>query len=205
MPNQQFFDLMDEKQEKIIHAAMREFYDHGYENGSTNRIVKAAAIAKGSLFKYFQSKENLYFFLIDRVVEALIQAMPVFSDGPFEKIKAYAEYEFDFYQQHPLDYRFVKRAFFEESEAVKKMLYKCYEEVSNDFFIGLFNPSELDTERKRAVIDILKWVLKGLNDDFMRNHNLENTDEAKKQYLRKLEQYLSILNPLKEVFDENNQ
>ena len=75
MPNKLFFELDKQKQDRIISAAITEFATHGYENSSTNRIVKECAISKGSLFKYFENKEDLYFFLIDTVMAEMARDM----------------------------------------------------------------------------------------------------------------------------------
>ena len=54
-----FENLNSKKQNKIIDASIDEFATVGYELASTNRIAKNAGIAKGSLFKYFGTKEKL--------------------------------------------------------------------------------------------------------------------------------------------------
>ena len=59
MPKKVFNELEKEKQDRIIEAAIKEFAEYGYENGSTNRIVKECGISKGSLFKYFENKEDI--------------------------------------------------------------------------------------------------------------------------------------------------
>ena len=60
-----FTGLDKEKQQKILRAALREFTTNGYENASTNQIVEEAEIAKGSLFYYFKTKQDLYRYLIE--------------------------------------------------------------------------------------------------------------------------------------------
>jgi AcrR family transcriptional regulator len=46
MPKQTFFNLPEEKREKIFSAAVDEFAEYGLDNASTNRIVKNSGIAK---------------------------------------------------------------------------------------------------------------------------------------------------------------
>ena len=46
------------------------FSRYTYAESSTNRIVEAAGIAKGSLFKYFVNKKDLYFYVLDSIVRA---------------------------------------------------------------------------------------------------------------------------------------
>ena len=51
--NSKFFDIKKEKQDRIINAALKIFAMQGYRHGSTDDIVKEAAISKGLLFHYY--------------------------------------------------------------------------------------------------------------------------------------------------------
>ena len=64
MPKQTFFNLPEEKREKIFNAAVDEFAAYGLENASTNRIVKNSGIAKGSFYQYFEDKQDIFMHLI---------------------------------------------------------------------------------------------------------------------------------------------
>lgn len=61
--NAKFFDLKQEKQDRIINAALKIFALNGYQHASTDDIVKEAHISKGLLFHYFDSKIGVYTFL----------------------------------------------------------------------------------------------------------------------------------------------
>lgn len=63
--NHKFFDVSKEKQDRIINAGLRVFALNGYGHASTDEIVRLAAISKGLLFHYFESKLGLYTFLYD--------------------------------------------------------------------------------------------------------------------------------------------
>ena len=67
-----FHALDDDKRERIISAAMKEFLI-GYKHASTDNIVREAGISKGLLFHYFGTKENLYRFLVEYVAETFTQ------------------------------------------------------------------------------------------------------------------------------------
>ncbi len=58
-----FLTLDQEKQERILNAASKEFAQKGFVNASTNEMVKEAGISKGLLFHYFKNKKQLYLFL----------------------------------------------------------------------------------------------------------------------------------------------
>ncbi len=63
--NAKFFDLKQEKQDRMINAALKIFAINGYKHASTDDIVKEAGISKGLLFHYFDSKIGVYTFLYD--------------------------------------------------------------------------------------------------------------------------------------------
>ncbi|SNT00923.1 transcriptional regulator, TetR family [Anaerovirgula multivorans] len=65
MPTQTFFNLPEEKRNKIIESAINEFSTHSYEAASLNKIVEEAGISKGSMYQYFEDKKDLYLYLLD--------------------------------------------------------------------------------------------------------------------------------------------
>ena len=79
MPKQTFFNLPEEKREKIFNAAVDEFAEYGLENASTNRIVKNSGIAKGSFYQYFEDKQDVFMHMIN-VIEQ--KEMEFFRDKP---------------------------------------------------------------------------------------------------------------------------
>lgn len=60
MPKQTFFNLPEDKREKIVSAAVDEFIEYGLENASTNRIVENSGISKGSFYQYFEDKQDVF-------------------------------------------------------------------------------------------------------------------------------------------------
>ncbi len=64
-----FRNLTPEKQERVVQAAMQEFAEHGFAAASLNRVAKDLSIAKGSLFAYFGSKEQLFHCVADMALE----------------------------------------------------------------------------------------------------------------------------------------
>ncbi len=63
--NSKFFDLKKEKQDRMINAALKVFAIQGYRHGSTDDIVREAAVSKGLLFPSFGSKVGVYQFIYD--------------------------------------------------------------------------------------------------------------------------------------------
>jgi AcrR family transcriptional regulator len=60
MARPRFHKLPAEQQQAIVGAAREEFSAHGFNAASLNRIIDAAGISKGSMYYYFDGKEDLY-------------------------------------------------------------------------------------------------------------------------------------------------
>ena len=75
MPKDTFFNLPEEKRERVIQVALEEFAQHGYAQASVSRMVRRAGIAKGSIYQYFDDKKDLYLYLIRLVGEAKVRFM----------------------------------------------------------------------------------------------------------------------------------
>jgi AcrR family transcriptional regulator len=58
--------------QKILEAAFLEFYVNGFQGGSLNRVVDAAGTTKGALFHHFDSKDELGYAVLDRVIGPLL-------------------------------------------------------------------------------------------------------------------------------------
>lgn len=65
MPKNTFFNLSEEKRERIVEASIDEFSSNPYEVASINQIVRHSEIAKGSFYQYFENKEDLYKHLVE--------------------------------------------------------------------------------------------------------------------------------------------
>jgi AcrR family transcriptional regulator len=61
-----------------LHAALDEFSTHGFNAASLNRIIDTAGISKGSMYYYFDGKEDLYAHLARVELGRLFDAA-----GPF--------------------------------------------------------------------------------------------------------------------------
>ncbi|NJO00814.1 MAG: TetR/AcrR family transcriptional regulator [Bacteroidia bacterium] len=65
MPKKTFLKLDKEKRDRFIQIALEEFARHNYENASLNQIAARLQIAKGSIYRYFENKKDLFFYLME--------------------------------------------------------------------------------------------------------------------------------------------
>lgn len=74
-----FENLDDETREEILREAGEEFAEKGYESASLNEIIERAGISKGSLYYYFEDKEDLFATVVDVVAERIMSYATDFS------------------------------------------------------------------------------------------------------------------------------
>lgn len=65
----------EERKELILEVGIEEFATKGYENANINVIAKNAGISIGLMYKYFSTKEDLFFTCIQRGMSILEDAI----------------------------------------------------------------------------------------------------------------------------------
>jgi len=75
LPTQTFFRLPEEKRERLMEAAWREFMSVRFDEASINRIVREARIPRGSFYQYFEDKTDLFFHLLGSQREEALALM----------------------------------------------------------------------------------------------------------------------------------
>ena len=55
-----FSNISEEKRRKILTVAVGEFANNGFNNANINTIAKKAEVSVGSLYKYFDTKTDLF-------------------------------------------------------------------------------------------------------------------------------------------------
>jgi len=111
MPSDTFFNLSSEKRERIIKKCYEEFSQNSFREASVSKIVSDLGIAKGSIYKYFNDKQDLYFYLIDRAAKTKLTAIENAVDSTQDILWEimYAGAMFDI--GHPLITSFLNRVF----------------------------------------------------------------------------------------------
>ena len=72
MPSNTFLNLPEDKQNRLMDAASREFSAKPYNEASINKIIQEAGIPRGSFYMYFQDTEELFRYLVHGYVEQLM-------------------------------------------------------------------------------------------------------------------------------------
>ena len=202
MPTSLFFGLNTEKRHTIFAAGVSEFADCGYENSSTNRIVKKAGISKGSLFKYFPTKEDFYFYVLDEITAEIISALKekrnTLSPDLFQRIIEYSAMEFSWYMRYPEKSKVIIRAFtVSDTDLYRKTILK-YGNRERDIYDWFLQDVDIVPFRwdRQKTMDIIRWFLKGFKDDFLtgiQKQAYSDLEMIQKEYIKDLSVYIEIL------------
>ena len=92
------------RREDIIDAAEKLFFSNGYENVSMNDIAEEAEMARGTLYKYFMNKDDIYAAIAIRAAEMIGEKFGELLNKDqtgIEKMRGICEFYYDFYKKYP--------------------------------------------------------------------------------------------------------
>ena len=205
MVKQGFLNLAPEEKNRIIDAALDEFAGKDFEAASLNSIIAKAEISKGSMYHYFASKEDLYFYIIKQILKTkedfLNQAFAE-SEKPLAEMSFFENLEFqmlasvDFavqhYRLHQLSIRLQNMAEGALKEKLIGDLNRAFEGYVKDMVDEAIRAGEIRDDFDRVfVIRILKFTLMHFIDIYPDSANFNPKDsEALKEETRKLSAFL---------------
>lgn len=67
--------LSDEKQHKILQAAIGEFAEKGYERAGISTIARSAGVSVGVIYKYYKDKDALFLSCVRSSLSPLSEAL----------------------------------------------------------------------------------------------------------------------------------
>jgi AcrR family transcriptional regulator len=97
-------DRRAQRQRMIIEAAARIFGRAGYDGAEMERVAEEAGIAKGTLYLYFQGKQDLFFACVDdgmRQMQANVRAAADSTTEPFERLARGIRAYLTFFDENP--------------------------------------------------------------------------------------------------------
>jgi len=178
IPYKTFFNLSNEKKDRIIEAAIDEFAKNSYKNSKLSNIIRQAKIPRGSIYQYFKDKEDLYLYIIELIkkqkmkyLEALLKNE---EDKPFLKLfkELYIE-GINFAIENPKYIKIFTNLLNLKDEMYNEIL-KDSIEIAMDYYI---NYIKHDQEKGRIRKDINPRVFAKLVIDLTMNISLDNIEE----------------------------
>ncbi|HLR88403.1 MAG TPA: TetR/AcrR family transcriptional regulator [Atopostipes sp.] len=193
MPKQTFYNLPEEKRERLIDAAIDEFTIHSLREASITNIIKQAEIPRGSFYQYFEDLDDLFFYLIKRFVINLSElTLSIFeeTEGDFQRVTvAYAETYIDFVMNSEKS-SFYKVIYLNMNSRVKRKIFNAIIQsfkdspaISNKF--DLNSSLNLKFENTTEHIDLIRLILGMLNQTISEGFSEDWTTETTKELFNK--------------------
>ncbi len=106
MPTKTYYNLPEEKRQKIEEAAIAEFAANPLQSASINAIVSKAGIAKGSFYQYFENINDLHGHILSIIYKKkleVINSLPLDSANldTFRYLRRVLQAAVDFQIRYP--------------------------------------------------------------------------------------------------------
>ncbi len=170
--NQKFWELNQEKQDKIMNAAFQIFSETSYKKASTDDIVKLASISKGLLYHYFKTKAHCYQFLFRYasryISNNLNMLLSDLGEDNFHNVYLYELQRIETLKNYPAIYRFLDMVQIETSMEVlagMEIGIEEYKDKEKQYRESLRMESE-------KIGNILRFTLDGLEEKHLREGTL---------------------------------
>jgi AcrR family transcriptional regulator len=151
--------LKEEVYERIIFSALQEFREKGYINSSIRTIAKNAGIASGNVYRYFESKEELFNKIMGPVYNQLMTYISDIEKANYSEANIYC---------HPMS----------EINQIKNMIMEIFKDYSTELLILIDNSKGTKYENiKKDLILFTDNILKKTLILELRNNNILIEDE----------------------------
>ncbi|OHD56664.1 MAG: hypothetical protein A2Y33_13155 [Spirochaetes bacterium GWF1_51_8] len=196
MVSQVFKNLPASKQKAVIDACIDEFAEFGFDQASTNRIVNKLGIAKGSLFKYFGNKEDIYFFLIEQVLNEFLAEMDrrkdTLSRDLFTRMWEILDIAFELYLESSRYLRFFMILTDNSNQALMARYIRSYgmDSPAVQYFYRIM--MGVDEGGLRLGLEssfrVVSWMMAGIKMELNKDFNAEtNIPELRERYRKSME------------------
>lgn len=96
------------RREEILKTGEKLFIEKGFANTTMDEIARECELAKGTLYLYFKSKEELLSTIMYKALTEQYDLMYSYQEGitnPIERLKRIGNAHFDFYDKYPEHFR----------------------------------------------------------------------------------------------------
>jgi TetR/AcrR family transcriptional regulator len=153
---------------EILTAARRVIEEHGLDAFTMEEIASAAGVAKGTIYLYFQGKEDLIQALISQVGENLImelEAIMARPDSPREKLQRVVAMLLDYLKRERVLFPVYARGSLGGDRPFRAGRWRYIQELeakSEALLTGLFSEGIETGQFVHANPRLLSFLLKGL-------------------------------------------
>lgn len=150
-----------EQATKILHAAGILFGRQRFHEVRMEDIAAEAEVGKGTLYRYFADKEELYLALLEQAADQLLsrlRADVAASEGPRGKLLAVTAGIIEFFDEHPHLFDLIQRA---EVMAGASFPWKRTRDEVSLLVEQLLNEGRVQDDFEVGDVEVTTWVLLG--------------------------------------------
>lgn len=168
-------ELIPQKRDAILNAALKEFSSQGYDKASTNIIAKEAGISKALMFHYVSSKQELFFvvynYFSDLIRREYFEQMDFNERDIFARLQQSYLLQLKLTEKYPWILEFNKLSRDTNSEEINKKLQDKRKQEHADCYPKLFDDIDESLFRKGLEINACKqfifWSNVGFTDEIL--------------------------------------
>lgn len=149
--------------ERILAGATAVFAEHGYHEASIVKITEAAAVAQGTFYLYFASKQEVFEEVVRDLNSRVRRAMHEASSAEPDRLSAErAGFRafFRFTAQNPALYRIMRQAEF----VAPDVLHVHYETIARGYVAGLTAAQRRGEVAADLDPEVAAWALMGIGE-----------------------------------------
>ena len=156
-----------DRREQILVAATKLFAEHGFADTDTQRLADELGVGKGTLYRYFPSKRELFLAATDRGMRMLVAAIDdsiAEIDDPPARIGQVVRSYLTFFANHPelCELLISERALFKDR---KKPTYFEHREANRDrlrlLYRGYIDEGQIRDMSVDRILDVLGDLMYG--------------------------------------------
>jgi AcrR family transcriptional regulator len=182
-----FLNLDEERQKQILDAALLEFTLNDYQNASLSKIISKLGLAKGSFYRYFDSKQDLYVYLLKYTTDFRFDDINELTSHKslslYEVILENFRMKIRFDKQYPLYSGFAYRVMSEPCKDVAYIKVELWQSVLG-IIKSILNRFADEDQLNRVDIDIAAYsilqIQLGIFDFLEIHYQIDFLDNIKK-------------------------
>jgi len=160
-------ELWASRREQILDAAVELFAKHGYADADTQLLADKLGVGKGTLYRYFASKKEVFLAAADRVMRRLRERIDEHIEGiedPLDRIAVAIRAYLAFFAEHPdyVELLMQERAQFKDR---KKPTYFLHRETNverwRDLYRGLIAEGRVRNMPVERITDVMSDLCYG--------------------------------------------
>src|SRR4051812_27841866 len=157
----------ERRREEILDAATRLFAEHGFTDAVTQLLADELGIGKGTIYRHFSSKKDLFLAAADRAVRQLHDRMEASKQGvedPLERVVCAVGAYLDFFTENPecVELLVQERAYFKDRAQPTYLEHReKYVERWRDLYRSLMAEGRVREMPAERISDVLTAAIFG--------------------------------------------